>query len=262
MSMSVTFSELLRAGVAASLLALPMSAGASVILTTPVYTQDFNTLAANSTSSTLPAGWSIAEAGANANTSYAPNTGSTATGNTYSFGASGSTERALGGVASANLTPYRFGVQLTNGLGRAITSLDIGYFGELWRTGTSGNTNALNFSWSLNATSLTTGTYTDFTALDYVVTPTGVTGAMDGNLNRSFVSATLLGLNLPAGESIFLRWTGIDRAGNDHGMAIDDVRISGMTAVPEPASWAMLIAGFGLVGAMARRKRQFAATSV
>jgi hypothetical protein len=26
-------------------------------------------------------------------------------------------------------------------------------------------------------------------------------------------------------------------------------------AVPEPASWAMLIAGFGLVGAAARRRR-------
>ncbi|WP_303810224.1 PEPxxWA-CTERM sorting domain-containing protein [Sandarakinorhabdus limnophila] len=27
------------------------------------------------------------------------------------------------------------------------------------------------------------------------------------------------------------------------------------TVVPEPASWAMLIAGFGLVGAVARRRR-------
>jgi hypothetical protein len=26
--------------------------------------------------------------------------------------------------------------------------------------------------------------------------------------------------------------------------------------VPEPASWAMLIAGFGLVGAVARRRQQ------
>jgi len=27
------------------------------------------------------------------------------------------------------------------------------------------------------------------------------------------------------------------------------------SVVPEPASWAMLIAGFGLVGAVARRRR-------
>ena len=30
-------------------------------------------------------------------------------------------------------------------------------------------------------------------------------------------------------------------------------------AVPEPASWAMLIAGFGLTGAMMRRRRAVAA---
>ena len=32
--------------------------------------------------------------------------------------------------------------------------------------------------------------------------------------------------------------------------------IKGVNAVPEPASWAMLIAGFGLVGAVSRRRRQ------
>lgn len=38
------------------------------------------------------------------------------------------------------------------------------------------------------------------------------------------------------------------------GFAIDNVSFAGGT-VPEPASWAMLIAGFGLVGATARRRR-------
>ncbi len=33
----------------------------------------------------------------------------------------------------------------------------------------------------------------------------------------------------------------------------------GVLGVPEPATWAMLIAGFGLVGGMARRKRALAA---
>jgi hypothetical protein len=33
------------------------------------------------------------------------------------------------------------------------------------------------------------------------------------------------------------------------------VEMTGTAAVPEPASWAMLIAGFGLVGAAARRRR-------
>jgi hypothetical protein len=34
---------------------------------------------------------------------------------------------------------------------------------------------------------------------------------------------------------------------------LDDIRIS--SVVPEPASWAMLLAGFGLIGAAARRRR-------
>jgi peptidoglycan hydrolase-like protein with peptidoglycan-binding domain len=39
-----------------------------------------------------------------------------------------------------------------------------------------------------------------------------------------------------------------------------DVNVNGSTgAVPEPASWAMLIAGFGLTGAAARRRRTAAA---
>lgn len=76
-------------------LAMPATANAAVNLTTLAYTQDFNSLANTGTSSTLPLGWSILEAGANANTTYAAGTGSINTGNTYSFGAAGSTERAL-----------------------------------------------------------------------------------------------------------------------------------------------------------------------
>jgi len=42
------------------------------------------------------------------------------------------------------------------------------------------------------------------------------------------------------------------------GAAIDNVRLEAfaLNAVPEPATWAMMIAGFGLVGAAARRRGQ------
>jgi hypothetical protein len=44
--------------------------------------------------------------------------------------------------------------------------------------------------------------------------------------------------------------------GDDESWAIDNFSLSAeAAAVPEPASWAMLIAGFGLVGAAARRRR-------
>lgn len=43
------------------------------------------------------------------------------------------------------------------------------------------------------------------------------------------------------------------QGGNDESWGIDNIRLS--AAVPEPATWALLIAGFGLVGATARRRR-------
>jgi hypothetical protein len=39
------------------------------------------------------------------------------------------------------------------------------------------------------------------------------------------------------------------------GIVIDNVSIAEAGVVPEPASWAMLLAGFGLTGAMMRRRR-------
>ena len=253
--MSGTIVGFYRVGLAALMLAAPVAPVAAVVLTTPIYTQNFDTLANSGTSAILPSGWSILETGSSANTTYAAGTGSINTGNTYSFGAAGSTERALGGLASASLTPLSFGVQLTNGLDKAITSLNIDYYGELWRIGTTGNLNRLSFSWSVDATSLNSGTYTNFSALDYVVTPTGPNGATNGNLNRNLITSKLSGLGLLPGSSIFLRWTAVDSVNLDHGMAIDDVAITASTVLPEPGSWAMLIAGFGLVGAVVRRRR-------
>lgn len=49
------------------------------------------------------------------------------------------------------------------------------------------------------------------------------------------------------------------QGGNDESWGIDNVRLSAISAaVPEPASWAMMIAGFGFVGAAARRRRPVA----
>jgi hypothetical protein len=45
-------------------------------------------------------------------------------------------------------------------------------------------------------------------------------------------------------------------SGDNVGPVLDNVLVS---QVPEPATWAMLIAGFGLVGFAARRQRKLAA---
>jgi hypothetical protein len=43
---------------------------------------------------------------------------------------------------------------------------------------------------------------------------------------------------------------------NDEALSGDLLSTTAMAAVPEPASWAMLVGGFGLVGAAMRRRRQ------
>ncbi len=64
------------------------------------YTQDFDTLATSGTTNTsLPLGWELSESGGGTrdNEQYAADTGGSNTGDTYSYGSSGSTERAYGG---------------------------------------------------------------------------------------------------------------------------------------------------------------------
>jgi hypothetical protein len=91
------------------------------------YTQDFDSLASTGTSSTLPTDWLISESLANANTTYTVGTGSSTTGDTYSFGSTGSTDRALGGLQSGSLIPS-FGTSFTNNTGSTITALNMAHW--------------------------------------------------------------------------------------------------------------------------------------
>src|SRR4051812_879559 len=62
------------------------------------YSQNFDTLANTGSSSALPAGWAFTETGPNANTTYTAMNGGSNAGDTYSFGATSSTERAFGTI--------------------------------------------------------------------------------------------------------------------------------------------------------------------
>ena len=126
---------------------------AQVALTTinGQYTQNFNTLASTGTTndvSTLPVGWTFVESGTNANTTYAAGTGSSNTGNTYSFGLDAS-DRSLGGLQSGTLIPT-LGARFVNNTSTIINSLQITYWGEQWRLGTSGRADRLDFQYSLD----------------------------------------------------------------------------------------------------------------
>jgi hypothetical protein len=193
------------------------------------YSEDFNTLTNSGTSTVLPTGWYLLESGTNANIFYTAGTGSSNTGDTYSFGASGSSERAFGGLLSGSLVPT-IGAQFQNNTGFTITHIPITFTGEQWRAGVA-NRNAadrMDFQLSTDATSLATGTWTDYDALDFNSPNINTTlGALDGNAsaNRTTISFTITGLSIPDGATFWIRWTDFNITDADDGLAIDNFSI-------------------------------------
>jgi predicted extracellular nuclease len=214
--------------------------GVSLTTLGSAYTQNFDTLSntAGSTTNnlTIP-GWFMTESGGGArdNEQYAVDTGGSTTGDTYSYGAAGSTERALGQLRSGTLIPL-FGAVFTNNTGATIGSVAIAYNGEEWRLGTAGRTDQMNFEYSLNATDLVTGTWTNVAALNFVTPDTATTGAKNGNAaaDRTALSATITGLNIPNGAMFWIRWNDQDASGADDGLAIDDFSLTPQGTVTLP----------------------------
>lgn len=209
----------------------------SVSLTGITYSQNFDALSntAGSTTNNLTiAGWYMNETGGGArdNEQYGVDVGASNTGDTYSYGQAGSTERALGSLRSGTCIAT-FGAAFTNNTGSFITSLDISFTGEQWRLGTAARTDQLVFDISLDATSLTIGTYTGIPALNFVTPITATVGAKDGNdaANRTAISASITGLNIPNGATFWLRWSDTDASSADDGLAIDDFSITPQTTV-------------------------------
>src|SRR3954463_11562994 len=219
---------------ALSVLPVRPAAAQCVSLTTAgsAYTQNFDTLSntAGSTTNnlTIP-GWFMTEGGGGArdNEQYAVDTGGSTTGDTYSYGAAGSTERALGALRSGTLIP-NFGACFTNNTGATITSLAVAYNGEEWRLGTAGRTDQMNFEYSLNATDLVTGTWTNVAALNFVTPDTATTGAKNGNAaaDRTALSSTVSSLSIPNGATFWIRWNDTDATGADDGLAVDDFSLT------------------------------------
>lgn len=201
------------------------------------YSQNFDTLITSGAGlyDKLPDGWGIYEvgSGAAADGKYAVANGSNNTGNTYSFGAAGATDRALGTLASNTNFPT-LGAIFFNEVDSVITTITITYTGEQWRYGgrTTSTKDTLRFEYSLDAQGLVNnvGTWIRVTELDFQSpNTTGTTAVvLDGNAsaNRQTLTYTITGLSLQPGQSIVLRWSDFNISGNDDGLGVDDFSIS------------------------------------
>ncbi|WP_153798685.1 T9SS type A sorting domain-containing protein [Foetidibacter luteolus] len=211
------------------LLLLPMCAAAQYNLSATSYSQNFDGLGTSSHTGVTDGslgninsnlgGWYFYETGSAANNDISAGTGSASTGDNYHFGASGSTQRALGGLRSGTLVPY-FGFYFTNTTGAVITSITITYTGETWRVGSSGRSDRLDFQYSIDATGLGNGTWVDVNSLDYT---NNASSTGSGSLLQSAtVTATISNIGIVNGASFFIRWSDFDASGSDDAMGIND----------------------------------------
>ena len=198
-------------------------------------TENFDTLANTGTpawtdNSTL-AGWYSVR------TTYTPGTGSSNTGAQYSFGAAGSTERALGSVGSGGTGTIHYAVRLVNNTGGNIDSLTIAYNGEQWRDGGNATPVAQPLAFEYQVAAAGTITDANTPSSGWVSAAFGynspkfttTAGALNGNdpANRVAVSGTLtFPVAVSDGQEIWLRWVDVNDSGNDHGLAIDDFSVT------------------------------------
>jgi len=218
---------------AISLLGWSSESNAQFSLTTSTYTQDFDGLgtaggsAAGGSLGLLNSnlnGWYFLETGSGANTSFTAGNGSGSTGDTLNVGATGVADRSLGSLQSGTVVPS-FGFWFQNNTGSTISGIGLSYKGETWRIGTANRTDALNFATSTSATTLSTGTWTDVSSLNYVNTSATAT-ANASKLQSSTISGNLGALSLANGSRMFLRWTDFNASGSDDVLAINDFSLN------------------------------------
>ena len=193
------------------------------------------------------AGWQLfMTGGSNSSATFGISTGSSTGNAVYSFGSSGTTDRALGSLSSGTGI-YAIGVILTNNTGAILNNFTVNFIAEQWRKGGSTNKNTWAFKYKTGViTSIDQPGLLDEPNLNFSsVINTSSSASLNGNLpnNQQIVSYTISGFNWKNGEQLLLRWDDADETGNDDGVGIDNFSFSAqlVSAVPSVQSLAATI---------------------
>ncbi|WP_198172502.1 T9SS type A sorting domain-containing protein [Hymenobacter ginkgonis] len=161
----------------------------------------------------------------------------------YSFGTAGSTERALGGIATTfynNSNKPMAGtgyvaMRVVNQTGRPIANLEVSYAMEQWYNSGKVDKAQVGFDYQVLASGtfggmMEAGTWTSVPALSLNAPSTAtVIASKNGNApaNRRVLNATLTGINLAVNQEIVLRWKYVlNTETNGNGLSVDDVSIT------------------------------------
>jgi trimeric autotransporter adhesin len=244
---------------------MPLAAAAQIDYSGGGYSQDFDTLRSDAVYTyytNLPVGWSV-----NAiSNSYAWTTVTNGYSNNYGVYCfsleSGAADKSIGMVRGSTGPAY-VGARFRNASGVMLTAFTLSYFAEQWRKGAvSSNDQTIPFSYSLDATNLTSGTFVSVPALDMhsIHDGDGVAAAMNGNAasNRQFIASTVSGISWLPNQDLWIRWSGVAYSfSTAHALAIDDLsfravpelQISSATPTTLRFSWPTNYPGYGIQSA-------------
>jgi hypothetical protein len=179
--------------------------------------------------------------------------GDQTTGGDISFGLPGSSNRALGLLATSSTKGTAFGVRFINGTGIILTRINLQLTGEVWRQSNLPKT--LQFYYFVDATG--TNTFrTNQTALIPALSVSFPTVAVDVNGvavdGTSPLNQTNLGVlnqtitNWSPGAALWLVWQMTDSTGKAQGLAIDNLAFAA-TIPPLPMPVNIQVAGTNLL---------------
>ena len=202
-----------------------LSAQINLTALSPTVNENFNTLPNSGASTTWTDNSTLANWYSD-RASFIINDGSIATVGLQSFGASASTERALGSVGG---TTY-FAIRLKNNDVQNIVSLDVSFIGEQWRENI--NPSILEFQYQVanvggitDANTPTTG-WIAVSALDFAQKFNTTAQALNGNISTNQTNKSFnVALTATSGQEIWLRWK-LVAGTNKCGLGIDNLSVT------------------------------------